>query len=254
MKKIILLASLFAIISCETSEKSEKSANQEKSADNIEAMTQKDLKEILDEKKANFELNASDEKKEIYAEGIASVANSGVVENALNVGDTAINFTLKNALGEDVSLSTYLKKGPVVLTWYRGGWCPYCNLTLHRLQEELPNLKAEGANLLALSPEVPDKSMSTKEKHELEFEILSDLGNSVGHDYGIVYKLTDDVAEIYQDGFDLHGYNGDESDELPLAATYIIDQNGIIQYAFLDAEYRNRAEPSEVIAALKKLN
>jgi peroxiredoxin len=253
MRKLILLSTVFFATSCGTKEKQETKENQEIATEQEIAVEQKTLQEILDEKKANFELKASEEKKTIYAEGISSVENSGVLESALNVGDTAVNFTLKNALGEDVTLSDYLEKGPVVLTWYRGGWCPYCNLTLHRLQEELPNFKGEGANLLALSPEVPDQSMSTKEKHELEFEILSDLENNVGREYGIVYKLTDDVADAYQNSFDLHAYNGDESDELPLSATYVIDQNGVIQYAFLDAEYRNRAEPSEIINTLKEL-
>ncbi|WP_252737054.1 peroxiredoxin-like family protein [Reichenbachiella agariperforans] len=211
------------------------------------------LQETLDAKKADFNAKASDEKKKIYAEGIAAVSESGVLQNAKNVGDQAPDFTLKNALGDEVSLGDYLQKGPVVLTWYRGGWCPYCNLTLNSLQSELPKFQAEGANLLALTPELPDKSISTKEKNELEFEVLSDISNTIGKEYGIVYQLTDEVADSYQKGFDLHGYNGDESDELPLAATYVIDTDGKITYAFLDAEYRNRAEPSEIIAALQAL-
>ncbi len=211
------------------------------------------LQSLLDEKKADFEAKADAEKKKIYAEGIAAVQNSGVIEKAKNVGDKAPDFVLNNATGEKVALADYLKKGPVVLTWYRGGWCPYCNITLHYLQEELPNIKAAGANLLALTPELPDKSLSTKEKNKLEFEVLSDVGNKVGKTFGVVYSLTPEVAASYQKGFDLHGYNGDASDELPLAATYIIDQQGIIQYAFLDAEYRNRAEPSAILAALQAL-
>jgi peroxiredoxin len=94
---------------------------------------------------------------------------------------------------------------------------------------------------LALTPELPDRSISTTEKHQLQFEVLSDVGNKVAKQYGIVFKLTDAVAEVYQEGFDLHGFNGDESDELPLAATYVIDQNGVCLYV-LDAEYTNRAE------------
>ncbi len=211
------------------------------------------LQEVLDERKAIFEKKAPTELKQVYTEGINAVVQSGILENAKQIGDQAPEFTLSNALGKQVSLSDYLKKGPVVLTWYRGGWCPYCNLTLHRLQEELPNFKAEGASLLALTPELPDKSISTAEKHELQFEVLSDVGNVVARDYGIVFKLTDEVAENYQKNFDLHAYNGDASDELPLAATYVIDTNGVIRYAFLDAEYRNRAEPAEILEALKSL-
>lgn len=212
------------------------------------------LQSLLDEKKAAFELKATDEKKRIYAEGIQAVVNSGVLENALNNGDTAPDFLLMNAAGESVSLYSYLEKGPVVLTWYRGGWCPYCNITLRRLQQELPNFQSLGANLIALTPELPDSSLSTSEKQDLEFEVLSDPGNKVAGQYGIVFKLTNDVADSYQKGFDLHAYNCDESDELPLAATYVINTNKEIIFTFLDADYRNRAEPEEILDALRNWN
>ncbi|MEZ7497654.1 peroxiredoxin-like family protein [Flavobacterium sp. Arc3] len=208
------------------------------------------LQATLDNAKNAWEAKAPERTKEIYAEGIADVTRQNIVLNAKKNDDIAPNFSLTNATGKEVQLSDYLKKGPVVLTWYRGGWCPYCNMTLHYLQEQLPNIQLKGANLLALTPELPDKSMSTTEKHQLKFEVLSDVGNKVAKEYGIVFKLTDDVAESYQKGFDLHGYNGDESDELPLAATYVIDQEGKIVYTFLDAEYRNRAEADDILAAL----
>jgi peroxiredoxin len=211
------------------------------------------LSSILDEKKAAFEQKASAEKKRIYGEGIEAVRKSGVLESAMNEGDHAPDFEWTDADGEVIRLYDYLKKGPVVLTWYRGGWCPYCNLTLHRLQEDLPMYEAAGAHVIALAPERPDSSLSTKNKQELEFEVLSDEGNRVARTYGIVYKLTNDVAASYQAGFDLHGYNGDESNELPLAATYVIDKQGVIRYAFLDAEYRNRAEPADILEALNRI-
>lgn len=216
------------------------------------ANTKSPLKEKLDKKKADFELKADAKKKSIYKDGIEAVVKSGIVESAKQVGDIAPDFVLKNAVGKTVSLQDYLGKGKVILTWYRGGWCPYCNLTLHELQQELDNFKEAGANLLALTPELPDKSISTAEKNDLQFEVLSDLGNKVAKSYGIVFKLTDEVAEIYNNAFDMNGYNGDTSNELPLAATYIIGEDGKILYSFLDADYRNRAEPSELLAFLKE--
>ncbi|MDO6759715.1 peroxiredoxin-like family protein [Tamlana sp. 2_MG-2023] len=254
--KIKILSTLFlgaTLIAC--GGKNDKKQNTvtevetEKEEKNMEEPT---LKSQLDEKKANFELKADDYKKKIYAEGIESVENSGITSSAKQVGDQAPDFTLKNALGEPVSLSDYLKEGKVVLTWYRGGWCPYCNLTLHELQGELANFKANGATLIALTPELPDESMSTSEKNDLEFEVLSDLGNKVAKEYGIVFKLTDEVAEAYNAAFDMNNHNGDASNELPLAATYIINQNGEIEYAFLDADYRNRAEPSALTTFLEE--
>ncbi|MCL7763783.1 AhpC/TSA family protein [Polaribacter sp. Z014] len=220
----------------------------------MEATSNKEtLDALLTEKRNEGAAKFTKEKNKIYADGITSVADSGILENALNVGDKAPDFSLKNALDESVSLYDELKNGPVVLTWYRGGWCPYCNITLHYLQEKLPEFQEAGATLMALTPELPDNSLNTSEKNNLEFNVLSDVGNTIGKEYGVVFKLTDEVAEIYEAGFGLSKVNGETSNELPLAATYVIDTNGIIQYAFLDADYRERAEPSAILAALNKL-
>lgn len=226
-------------------------SNQQITTNTMETNEKATLKSMLDERKLNFELKADDNKKKIYKEGIESVKESGILDKALNVGDFAPNFKLNNALGEPVELYDYLQKGKVVLTWYRGGWCPYCNLTLHQLQLELPEFEAVGAHLIALTPELPDKSLSTSEKHDLKFEVLSDIGNKIGKEYGIVFKLTNDVANAYNKSFGMNEFNGDESNELPLAATYIINEDGTIIYAFLDADYRNRAEPGELTEILK---
>lgn len=248
--KLIIILCLFAITAFFASCENEASKTEQTEKTMTE---QTSLQDELNVKKEAFNAKAPEVKKKMYAEGIEAVAQSGVLEKALQVGDTAPNFELTNATGEKVSLADQLKKGPVVLTWYRGGWCPYCNITLNRLQKELPNFTAMGANLLALSPELPDSSISTAEKNELTFEVLSDLGNKVARQFGVVYKLPKPVAEAYQNGFDLHKYNGDESDELPLSATYVIAQDGTIKFAFLDAEYRNRAEPSAIVEVLKGL-
>lgn len=249
MKYLLFLTTLFLFVSCnnDTTSNPDQLTEENQKTENMPS-----LKSQLEAKKEAFSLKADSLKKKIYKEGIEDVANSGILDKALNVGDTAPNFKLTNALGESVELSEYLKKGKVILTWYRGGWCPYCNLTLHQLQTELPEFKANGANLIALTPELPDNSLNTSEKNNLKFEVLSDLGNTVAREYGIVFKLTDDVAKSYNKAFDMNGYNGDESNELPLAATYIINEDGKIMYAFLDADYRNRTEPSELTAFLKE--
>ncbi|MEM9828997.1 MAG: peroxiredoxin-like family protein [Bacteroidota bacterium] len=212
------------------------------------------LQTELDARRADFNQKAPQTTKDAYQRGVESVADSGIMQQAKNEGDQAIDFTLPNAQGQLVSLSDYLNQGSVVLTWYRGGWCPYCNITLRALQQALPKIKAEGANLLALTPELPDKSLSTQEKNELEFEVLTDQDNQVAREYGLVFKLTPEVSELYKRNFSLQEYNGNDSDELPLAATYVIDQKGEIRYAFLDAEYRHRAEPEQIIKALNSLH
>ena len=212
-----------------------------------------ELDALLDIKRKEGANKFTEEKSRIYAEGIKSVADSEILGKALNINDKAPNFTLKNPLNKSVTLYNELENGPVILTWYRGGWCPYCNITLHYLQEKLPEFQKVGASLIALTPELPDNSLNTSEKNHLEFNVLSDVGNTIGKEYGVVFQLTNEVASIYQAGFGLNEKNGDNSNLLPLAATYIIDKNGIIQYAFLDADYRQRAEPTEILSALKRL-
>jgi len=249
---LIMAAIMVTTISCHHNNKSGSKEITQK--ENIMGKSKvNSLGDMLKAKSIESERRSSAEKKKIYNEGIVSVANSDILKNALNVGDEAVDFILKNSTGKDVHLYEELKNGPVVLIWYRGGWCPYCNITLHYLQERLPDFKKAGASLLALTPELPDKSLSTSEKHNLQFEVLSDIGNKIGRKYGIIYKLTDDVAKAYNKSFDMKGYNGDDSEELPLAATYVIDADKIIKYAFLDADYKKRAEPDDIIEALNKL-
>ncbi len=252
--KILKLAScciLLVVINACSSKKDNNSSTIKE--DSMEAMSNTQT-EVLEERKTNFNKKADATTKKIYKEGLNAITESNILKSAKNIGDSAPKFALKNALGEEITLEDYLQKGPVVLVWYRGGWCPYCNINLHYLQEEVGNIKAQGANLLALTPELPDQSMSTTEKHHLEFEILSDIGNRVAKEYGVVYKLTDEVAEIYNEKFNLNQHNGDTSNELPLAVTYIINTEGEIEYAFLDVDYRKRAEPSEITSFLKKMN
>ena len=211
------------------------------------------LKSELDARRSDWAAKAPEETKTIYNEGILAVEHSGIIQSALQVGDQALDFRLNNATGRPVQLSEVLSQGSVVLTWYRGGWCPYCNITLRHLQQRLQDFKNAGANLIALTPELADNSLSTREKNDLQFEVLSDINNEVAKKYGIVFKLTEAVAQTYKQAFDLESYNGNDSNELPLAATYVIDTHGIIRYAFLDAEYRNRAEPADILNVLESL-
>ena len=211
------------------------------------------LRVALEGKRLEWEATAPEATKVIYNEGVSEVRESGILEHALQVGSKAPDFRLTNATGKEVGLSEVLEKGPVILTRYRGGWCPYCNITLRHLQQHLQEFRNAGASLIALTPELADNSLSTREKHELQFEVLSDTGNKVAKKYGIVFKLNDEVANLYKEAFDLESYNGDDSHELPLAATYVIDNEGVIRYAFLDAEYRNRAEPGDILDMLERL-
>jgi len=256
MKRIHLLSTVLMalfLFSCGNSNSPKTAQNDTDSLPTImEEPT--NLASALTERKNNSAKKIDSITGRIYKDGLEAVKLSGVLESAKQVGDMAPDFSLQNAVGNTVNLKEYLKKGPVVLTWYRGGWCPYCNLTLHYLQQELPHFKAEGANLIAISPEMPDESISTTEKNDLEFQILSDQGNTVAKEYGVSYTLTEELANVYNKKFDLNQHNGDSSNQLPIAATYIINQEGKIVYAFLDFDYRNRAEPADLTAFLKTMN
>lgn len=137
------------------------------------------------------------------------------------------------------------------MTWYRGGWCPYCNVTLREWMNHVSELKELGAQLVAVTPKVPDSSVSNKERLALSFEVLSDPGNRVARDYGLVYRLSDSLMASHNQFFTLSAYNGNDANELPLAATFVIDRNHVIRYSFVDADYKVRADPTEVISALQ---
>ena len=180
--------------------------------------------------------------------------DSGIVDQTLKVGDKAPDFTLPNATGESINLQQLLQQGAVVLSFYRGGWCPYCNLELRALQQALPEIKALGANLITVSPQTPDNSLSTAEKNELTFEVLSDIGNKVAREYGLVFTLPEQLRPIYQNfGIDLPAYNGDPTFDLPIPATYVIAADGKVVLAFANADYTQRLEPTEIISTLQNL-
>jgi len=213
------------------------------------------LGEQLDARKERFLEMAPPDRVAATTAAIEEIAASGILERAIKKGDKAPDFTLPNAIGESVSLYEELEKGPVILTWYRGSWCPYCNLQLHDYQNSLDAIAAASAQLMAVSPELPDSALTWKEKEELEFAVLSELGNKTAHDYGVVYRIPDAIAAGYVAGGrnDLTQYNGDDSLELPLAVTYVIDSDGTVVYSFVDADYRKRAETSDVVAAVVQL-
>ena len=211
------------------------------------------LQTRLDARKKAFLKSAPAELVAVFQDGVDELADSGIVERAVNVGDKAPNFKLPNAAGETVSLAGMLEHGPVVVVWYRGGWCVYCNIQLPALQEVVGEIRRHGATMVAISPETPNNARDTTRKNKLDFQILSDAGNKVARKYGIAYTLPSDVATLFKGRIDLEKYNGDTSNELPLAVTYVIGTDGVVRYAFVDADYRKRAEPADIIEALKKL-
>lgn len=190
----------------------------------------------------------------VMQQATADLAASKILDQTLKVGDVIPDFTLPNATGKLVNICDLLAHGPVAISFYRGGWCPYCNLELKALQQALSRIQAIGATLVAISPETPDNSLSTQEKNELSFPVLSDINNQVARQFGLVFQLPTTLRPIYEGfGIDLVAYNGNDHFELPIPATYVVQSNGTIAYAFAEVDYTKRAEPSAVVDVLKRL-
>ncbi|PVH95781.1 redoxin domain-containing protein [Periconia macrospinosa] len=163
-------------------------------------------------------------------------------------------FVLPNAKNELVSSKNLLSKGPLLVTFYRGSWCPYCNIALRALQQSLEEIHAKGVELVAISPMLPDASLSTQEKNELNFEVLSDVGNEFAKKLGIVWTQPDEIRQVQKAfGHDMKKLNGDASNELPVPATFLIGADGLVKNLFFEADYRKRIEPSEVLEWIEKL-
>lgn len=211
------------------------------------------LNEGLDEIKVKFAAANAASIVTAYEKGIEELRAEGLERDALKAGELAPDFTLPDAGGKPVQLSARLRDGPVVLKFYRGGWCPYCNLELRAYQQALPELLSLEAQLIAISPEAPDNSLSTVEKNSLAFPVLSDAGGKVAKLYRLAFQLSEELKAIYQSrGRDLAKWNGG-SWTLPAPGTFVIGKDRRITLAHVDADYRSRLEPSAAIAAVRKL-
>jgi len=181
------------------------------------------------------------------------LAEAGLPERALRPGQRAPEFVLPDATGRSVESRRLLARGPLVIKFYRGAWCPYCNLDVQAWQRHLAELEALGATLVAISPQTPDASLTLAQKHALAYPVLSDLGHRVARQFGIVYTLDRSLRPVYEGfGVSLEAYNGDSSFELPVPATYLVERDGTVAGAWLDVDYRRRAEPAEVLARLRE--
>jgi len=173
----------------------------------------------------------------------------------LSVGDDAPGFQLPDATGRPHRLSELLRDGPVVLVFYRGEWCPYCNLTLRTWQERLGDLTSAGGRLVAVSPQQPSNALSISEKHQLAFPVLSDETQDVIRSYRLHYDVPPALKDVYGNawGLDLTQQTADGSWSLPVPGTFVVDRDQRIRFAFASADYRIRAEPDDVVAALRSL-
>ncbi|MFK3971389.1 peroxiredoxin-like family protein [Pseudomonas sp. NPDC087358] len=214
------------------------------------------LQAKLDAFKADFvggkpPFNAPPEVHVVMKRATAELIATGQAERALKVGDRAPVFTLDDPDGNPVSSAELLAKGPLVLSFYRGVWCPYCNMELQALEEALPALRDLGASLVAISPQIKANSRKSVRQNKLSFPILSDVKGDVGAQFGLRFNLPDYLIDLYKGfGNNLPVFNDDPSWTLPMPARFVIGQDGIILYAEVNPDYTQRPDPSELLPAL----
>ena len=217
------------------------------------------LQAKLDAFKADFEAgkppyNVPRSVIETMHRATAELIASGAARRALKVGDKAPAFTLKDPEGNEVSSTALLAQGPLVVSFYRGVWCPYCNMELQALQAAFPEFVNAGASLVAISPQTAPNSRKSVRQNGLAFPILSDPNNGVAAGFGLRFALPDYLVELYQNlKNDLPNFNGDPSWTLPMPARYVIAPDGTILYAEVNPDYTRRPDPEDMLPALDRL-
>jgi peroxiredoxin len=213
------------------------------------------LQDKLDAFKADFEgKKAPPEVVAVMHKATADLIASGQAERTLKVGAQAPTFALPNAHGEIVRSADLLARGPLVLTFYRGIWCPYCNMDLQAIEAAAAEIRALGGSLVAISPQTAPNRRRSERENALSFPILSDHGNSVANEFGLRFRLPDDLIAVYKGfGNDLTVGNGEDSWTLPMPARYVIATDGVIAYAEVNSDYTRRPDPSELLPVLRRL-
>jgi len=212
------------------------------------------LSDALNEFNQGFVARVPQEVVSTMGEATEMLRQANLAEQAVKAGQLAPTFELPELGGDSIGLSRLLERGPLVISFYRGAWCPYCNLEMQALQKALPEIKAAGASLIAIAPELPEHAGEIRDKGNLTFPLLHDWQNKVARQYGLVFTLPDTLRPIYENfGIDLSKSQGNASFDLPLPATYIVRADGVVAHTFVDVDYTQRMEPSEIVDILRTL-
>jgi peroxiredoxin len=189
-----------------------------------------------------------------YQDLLARLDRAETGERALNPGDAMPPFLLPDTEGRLVASDELLAQACLVINFFRGNWCPYCRQTLKALEAALPEIEAAGGRLVALTPDTGHHLGDTKRVQGLSYEILSDVDGAVGLQFGVLFRAPAAYLEVLAGyGIDLAERHGNDSGFIPLPATYVVDQGGIVRYAFVDIDFTRRAEPAAVVAALRHI-
>ena len=212
------------------------------------------LREIFAERKELIAKYVPAETQVIHARAVAELKRRGFAADILPVGAEVAEFQLQDHDGKTIFSSVLLRRDRLVLCFIRGRWCPFCVAQMEAMNLILPEIEKAGATLAAISPQTVQQSFFMRDQHKLRFSLLSDTGNTVARQFGLAYRVPDEQKTIYQRAFvNLPFVNGDDSWELPIPATYIIDRDGTVLYASANEDYTERPEPAEIIRFLRTL-
>jgi peroxiredoxin len=213
---------------------------------------QMSLKDDLDKIRAHG--NADERIRLAYEAVVRQLGHAEAADRALKVGDTIPSFILPNAEGHILFSDDLLKRGPLVVNFFRGDWCPYCRRTLEVLEMTLPDITAAGGRLVALTPDTGSHLAATKRNYALTYEVLSDVDGAVGLQFGVLIRAPDPYRELLAGtGVDLPARHGNEGWFIPMPATFVVDQQAVIRYAFVNVDFTRRAEPAEIVDILRSI-
>ncbi len=209
------------------------------------------LREIFDERKELIAKYVPAETQSIHARAVAELKKQRLATNILPIGSKAPEFQLQDHDGQIVSSSDLLARGRLVLCFIRGRWCPFCVGQMEAMSLIVPQIERAGATLAAISPQTVKQSFFMRDQHKLRFPLLSDAGNKLARQFGLSYRVPEEQKAVYQRAFvNLPFVNGDDSWELPIPATYVIDRDGSVLYAYANEDYTERPEPEEILRFL----
>ena len=210
------------------------------------------LREELAERKRLMELYVPADTRAVNERATEALRNSGMTKRALKIGEQAPSFTLLDHNGKPLSSTALLANGPLVIAFLRGRWCPFCCGEAESLNRIFPEFEKAGASLVAITPQSGNQAYFMHDQHKLRFPLLVDEGNKVARQFGIVYRIPDYQEKLFSSVFiNLPHINGDTTWELPLPATYVIGCDGKVQYAWINVDYTERAEPGEVLSIVR---
>jgi len=212
------------------------------------------LRDVLSDLAQSARARRPAETQSVIDAAIDALRASGITRSCLQVGEMAPDFALDAADGAVLSLEAMLRHGPAVIVFYRGGWCPYCDLTLRALDAIAPTLQEMGARLVGIAPQLPAAMRETSARHALRFPLLHDRDNRVARLFGLAFEMPGELVQLYRGlGIDLGAANGSPEWVLPLPATYIVGADGVVAEAFIDVDYTRRAEPADILATVERL-